>query len=109
MTLQPVWFTPLWLASWVAAVVRSRSSRSSEVQDVWQMYGGQLQCVSAADAKVIERSLGSRDVHSAWLSWSWAVESALVRVFVDSGGPVPGRGWFVAGGKLGSVGCSWRS
>ena len=89
---QPVRFTSLWPASWVAVVDKSRSFRSAEVREVWRVYDELLQCVGAQDDLDIEAALNADDVHSAWLVWSRDAESALVSAFVNSGGPVPGWG-----------------
>ena len=89
---QPVRFTPLWPASWVAVVDKSRSSRSAEDREIWRVYDELLQYDGAQDALDIGAALDADDVHSAWLVWSRATESALVSAFVNSGGPVLGRG-----------------
>ena len=41
--IQPCRFTPLWLASWVAAVDKSGGSRSAEVRRVWDVYDERLE------------------------------------------------------------------
>ena len=92
-------FTPLWLASWVSSVDRSRSSRSAEVRRIWDVYGEQLGWVHAEDAISVDRAIALGDVSSAWLAWSESVERALLNAFCLAGGPVPekgfclGRGW----------------
>ena len=45
---QPVWFSPLWPASWVSAVDKSRKSKSAEVREVWEVYDHGLQFVQIA-------------------------------------------------------------
>ena len=77
---QPVQRTPLWPASWLPAVDKSRGSKSIEVQRVWEVYDE------------LEEFLGAGDVSRAWLVWSRAAESALADAHQFSGGPVPGRG-----------------
>ena len=54
--------TPLWPASWLPAVDKSRSSKSVEVQRVWEFY---------------DERLHSR----AWLVWSGAAEVHLPMLF----------------------------
>ena len=36
--LRPVRCTPLWPASWLPVVDKTRSSKSAEVQRVWEVY-----------------------------------------------------------------------
>ena len=72
------------------------------------MYDEFLQCVGAADALDIEAALDADDVHSAWLVWSRAAESALVSAFVNSGGPMTGRGLVRGRGSAQfKKSCSW--
>ena len=44
---QPLRFSPLWPASWLPAVDKSRGSKSVEVWRVWEIYDDRLQFVSA--------------------------------------------------------------
>ena len=53
---QPIWFSPLWLASWLPAVDKSRSSKSVEVRRVWEIYDDRLQFVSQQDALLLNES-----------------------------------------------------
>ena len=46
---QPVRFSPLWPASWLPAVDKSRSSKSVEVRRVWEIYDDRLQFMSRQD------------------------------------------------------------
>ena len=46
---QPFRFTPVWPASWVLAVDRSRNSRSAEVRRIWEVYDERLGLVHAHD------------------------------------------------------------
>ena len=70
----PVQRSPLWPASWLPVLDKSRGSKAAEVQ--------------------------RGDVFSAWLIWSSAVEAALADAYRFAGGPVPdnglvmGRGFF---------------
>ena len=89
---QVVQRTPLWPASWLPAVDKSRSSKSVEVQRVWEIYDERLQFMSRQDALLLDASLASGDVSQAWSVWSGAVESALADAYRFSGGPLPSRG-----------------
>ena len=85
---QPVRFTPLWPASWLPVVDKSRGSKSVEVQRVWEIYDDRLQYMSESDASLLDRSVDCGDVSLAWSVWSSAAETALVDAFRFSGGPV---------------------
>ena len=74
---------PLWPASCLPAVDKSRGSKSVEVQRVWGIYDERLQFVSRLDALLLDESL---------VVWSGAVESALADAHRFSGGPLPSRG-----------------
>ena len=89
---QVVQRTPLWPASWLPAVDKSRSSKSVEVQRVWEVYDERLQFMSCRDALLLDAALADGDVSQAWAVWSSAAESALVDAFCFSGGPLPSRG-----------------
>ena len=67
---QVVRYTPLWPASWLPAVDKSRGSKSVEVQRVWEVYGERLQFMSCQDALMLDASLASGDVSQAWAVWS---------------------------------------
>ena len=84
---QPVKRTPLWPASWVPAIDKSRSSKSVEVQRVWEIYDERLQFMSREDAMGLDEALFRGDVSSAWLIWSSAAEKALADAFQFAGGP----------------------
>ena len=71
---QPVRCTPLWPASWLPALDKSRNSKSIEVQRVWEVYDDQLRFMSQADDARLTRSLLNDDVSSAWAAWSSAAE-----------------------------------
>ena len=79
---QVVQRTPLWLASWLPAVDKSRGSKSVEVQRVWEVYDERLQFMSRRDALFLDASLAADDISQAWAVWSGAVESALADVFL---------------------------
>ena len=105
----PVRVTPLWPASWVSAVDKTRNSKSLEVRDIWDIYDHVLQFVPVDDAWAIDDALVDRDVHLAWTNWSSAAERALVDAFQRSGGPVPIQGLSLGRGKacLCAV-CVWQ-
>ena len=81
---QPVRCTPLWPASWLPALDKSRGSKSVEVQRVWEVYDDRLRFMSRSADDRLTRSLLDGDVSSA--------ESALADAYCFSGGPVPDRG-----------------
>ena len=90
---QPCRFTPVWPASWVHAVDKSRFSRSAEVREVWEVYDKRLGVIHADGVGRLHEALGSGDVSGAWVVWSSAAEGALVDAFCLAGGPVPDRGF----------------
>ena len=94
---QPRRFTPLWPASWVSSVDRSRFSKSAEVPRIWDVYE-RLGWVDADDAFAVDSAIASGDVSGAWLAWSNAAEGALVNAFCLAGGPVPERGFCLGRG-----------
>ena len=89
---QPVRCTPLWPASWLPALDKSRGSKSVEVQRVWDVYDERLQFMSREDAFDLDEALLNGDVSRAWMVWSSAAEKALADAFQLAGGPVPRRG-----------------
>ena len=96
---QVVQCTPLWPASWLPAVDKSRGSKSVEVQRVWEVYDERLQFMSCYDAFLLDSSLAVGDVSQAWAVWSGAVESALADAYLFSGGPLPSRGLVLGRGR----------
>ena len=96
---QVVRYTPLWPASWLPAVDKSRGSKSVEVQRVWEVYDERLQFMSCQDALLLDASLASGDVSQAWAVWSSAVEAALADAYRFSGGPLPSRGLVLGRGR----------
>ena len=89
---QPVRCTPLWPASWLPVVDKTRGSKSAEVQRVWEVHDECLQFMSRRDASLLDESLGLDDVSLAWTVWSRAAESALADAFQFSGVPLPSGG-----------------
>ena len=88
----PVRRSPLWPASWLPVLDKSRRSKAAEVQRVWDIYDDRLQFMSRDDAFSLDDSLTRVDVSSAWLIWSSAVEAALADAYRFAGGPVPDNG-----------------
>ena len=97
---QPVRCTPLWPASWLPALDKSRGSKSIEVQKVWDVYDERLQFMSREDALNLDEALLHGDVSSAWMVWSSAAEKALADAFQFAGGPVPDRGLVLGRGMV---------
>ena len=69
---QVVQRTPLWLASWLPAVDKSRGSKSVEVRRVWDTNDERLLFMSRRDALLLDDSLNDGDVSRAWAVWSGA-------------------------------------
>ena len=89
---QSVRCTPLWPASWLPVVDKTRGSKSAEVQRVWEIYDERLEFMSRRDALLLDESLGLDDVSVAWAVWSRAAEAALADAYRFSGGPLPSKG-----------------
>ena len=98
---QPARFTPLWPASWLSAVDKTRNSKSAEVRRVWEIFDERLQVVPAEDVLRLDGALLDGDVSRARLIWSYAAEEALADAYRLAGGPDPGHGV-----KLGRGPCS---
>ena len=58
-------------------MIKSRGSKSVEVQRVSEVYNERLQFMSRQDALLLDESLDADDVSKAWLVWSGAAEAAL--------------------------------
>ena len=84
--------SPLWLASWLPVLDKSRGSKAAEVQRVWDIYDDRLQLMSRDYALNLDGSLTRGNVSSAWLIWSSAVEAALADAYRFAGGSVRGNG-----------------
>ena len=63
--------TPLWPASLLPAIDKSRGSKSVEVRRVWEIYDDRLQFMSRRDALLLDDSLAAGDVSRAWAVWVW--------------------------------------
>ena len=87
--LRPVPLTPLWPASWVAAVDKTRNSKSALVRNIWEIYDKSLELIPAGHALAIRNALMSRDKNAAWAAWSSAAEWCLSDAFNLAGGQVP--------------------
>ena len=74
-------YSPLWPASWLPAVDKSKRSKPVEVQRVWEIYDERLQFMSKHDAIQLDESLNADDVSRAWLVWSGAAEVALADAY----------------------------
>ena len=96
---QAVQRTPLWPASWLPAIDKSRGSKSVEVQRVGEVYDERLQYLSRQDALQLDESLDAGDVSRAWIVWSRAAESALIDAYRFSGGSLPSRGLVLGRGS----------
>ena len=101
--MQPVQRTPLWPASWLLAVDKSRGSKSIEVQRVWEVYDERLQFMSRHDAIQLDEALDADEVSRAWLVWSGAAETALADAYQFCGVLFRPEVWFLGGGVLCSV------
>ena len=95
---QPVQGTPLWHASWLPAIDKSRRSRSVEVQRVWEVYGDRLQFMSRHDAIQLDESLDADEVSRAWLVWSRAAGTALADAYQFCGAPSRPEVWLLVEG-----------
>ena len=90
--LCPVQRTPLWPASWLPVLDKSRGSKAAEVQRVWDICDDRLQFMYRDDALNLDGALDHGDVSRAWMVWSSAVQAALADAYRFVGGPVPDRG-----------------
>ena len=90
--------TPLWPASWLPALDKTRGSKSVEVQRVWEIYDERLQFMARQDASLLDEALLCSDVSRAWMIWSSVAEKALADAFQFAGGPVPVRGLILGRG-----------
>ena len=88
---QPVQRTPLWPASWLPVLDKSRG-KSAEIQRVWGIYDDRLKFMTRDDALGLDGALEDGDVSHAWSIWLSAAEAALADAYQFSGGPVPDRG-----------------
>ncbi len=96
---QPVRVNPLWPASWVSAVDKSRNSKSVEVRENWEIYDHRFQLVPVVDALAFGDALVGGDLHLARDCWSAAAERALASAFGMAGGPVPTQGLVLGRGR----------
>ena len=92
--------TPLWPASWLPVLDKSRGSKSAEVRRVWGIYDDRLQFMTKDDALGFDEALRHGDVSHAWSIWSSAAEAALADAYRFLGCPVPDRGLVLGGGAF---------
>ena len=78
---QPVQRTPLWPASWLPVLDKSRGSKSAELQRVWGIYDDRLQFMTGDDAIGLDGALEDGDASHAWNIWSSAAEAAHVDAY----------------------------
>ena len=88
----PVRFSPLWPAFWVAAVDKTKTSKSAEVQGIWEIYDKALEFIPVGQAIAIRDALLDRDASAAWTAGSSSAEHVLDHAFCLAGGPVPPGG-----------------
>ena len=88
---QPVRCSPLWPASWLPAVDKSRR--------VWEIYDDRLQFMSRQDALLSDESSDAGDVSHVWLVWSGAAETALADAYPFSGCSAPNSCLVLGRGK----------
>ena len=79
--------SPLWPACWLQCPDRSRSSKSQEVQNIWDVYIREVGFVLFAVREQLFRLCNSPDVDSSWLLWSREAEASLARAYLSAGGP----------------------
>ena len=79
--LQPVSTSPLWPASWVAAVDKTRTSKSAVVRDIWEMYDKALEFIPVNHVLAINTALSNRSTVVAWAAWSASAAEALANAF----------------------------
>ena len=65
-------------------LIKSRGSKSVEVQRVWEVYDERLQFMSLQDAQRLSESLDADGVSCAWLVWSGAAERLLLLTLIGS-------------------------
>ena len=95
---QPVQRTPLWLASWLPTLDKSRGSKSVEFREFGRFMmtgcstlpGWMLSVLMSLWVQVMSLV--------AWFVWSSAAEAALADAYQFAGGPVPDRGLVMSGG-----------
>ena len=93
------WFTPHF--AWLNCPDRSRSSRSHEVQHIWDVYIREVGFVPYAVREHLFRLCNSPDVDSSWLLWSREAEASLARAYLSAGGPpLSNPGSYVGRGSL---------
>ena len=79
--------SPLWPACWLDCSDRSRSSPTSVVRDIWDVYIREVCFVLFEVRSNLFRLCHSSDVDSSWLLWSREAEVSLSRAYFAAGGP----------------------
>ena len=79
--LQPVSTSPLWPASWVAAVDKTGTSKSAVVRDIWEIYDKALEVIPVNHMLAINTALSKRSTDVAWAAWSASAEEAPANAF----------------------------
>ena len=91
--LRPVRFSPLWPASWLAAVNKTRASKSADVRRIWEVFDKTIKFIPVSLAIAIRDALVERNACAAWTAWSNAAEMVFYHAFCLAGGPIP-PWWF---------------
>ena len=73
--------SPLWPACWLDCPDRSRSSPTSVVRDIWDVYIREVGFVPLEVRTNLFRLCNSSDVDSSWLLWSREAEASLSRAY----------------------------
>ena len=93
--------SPLWPACWLDCPDRSRSSPTSVVRDIWNVYIREVGFVPLEVRTNLFRLCNSSDVDSSWLLWSREAEASLSRAYLAAGGPpLSTPGSYVGRGSL---------
>ena len=79
--------SPLWPACWLYCPDRSRSSPTSVVRDIWDVYIREVGFVPFEVRSNLFRLCHSSDVDSSWLLWSREAEACLSFAYLAAGGP----------------------
>ena len=77
-------------------LIKSRGSKSAEVERVWGIYDDRLQFMARDEALSLDESSDGADVSGAWNVWSSAAGAALADAYQFAGCPMP-DGAFVLG------------
>ena len=93
--------SPLWPAYWLNCPDRSRSSSTSVVRDIWDVYIREVGFVPLEVRTNLFRLCNSSNVDSSGLLWSLEAEASLSRASLAAGGPpLSNPGSYVGRGSL---------